>query len=126
MTRALADMLLEGRYRDEKQRQEYLGLIAKENQRLSRLIDNFLAFSRMERNKRTFELEEVKIDAMVSAALDAERERFESPGCRLEVDIAAGLPNISGDTEALTPRSPRLNYPIGRLQPPQQHSTTKR
>ena len=101
-TRALADMLLEGRYQDEKQRQEYLELIAKENQRLSRLIDNFLAFSRMERNKRTFEVEEVKIDALVSAALDAERERFEPPGCRLDVDIAAGLPNITGDTEALT------------------------
>ena len=94
--------MLEGRCRDEKQRQEYLGLIAKENQRLSRLIDNFLAFSRMERNKRTFEFDEVKIDAIVSAALDAERERFESPGCRLDVNIAAGLPNIAGDTEALT------------------------
>ena len=33
------------------QAREYLQLIGKENTRLSRLIDNFLAFSRIERNK---------------------------------------------------------------------------
>ncbi len=41
--RALIDTLLEGRYHDEKQQREYLQLAAKENERLSRLIDNFLA-----------------------------------------------------------------------------------
>src|SRR4030042_347772 len=54
--RVLVDTLLEGRYKDQQQVREYLELAAKENSRLSRLIDNFLTFSRMERNKKAFDL----------------------------------------------------------------------
>ena len=100
--RALIDTLLEGRYHDEKQHREYLQLAAKENERLSRLIDNFLAFSRMERGKRTFDFSEVEVEEVVTAAVDAVREKFHAPGCRLDVDMAAGLPKITGDAGALT------------------------
>ena len=100
--RALIDTLLEGRYHDEEQHREYLQLAAKENERLSRLIDNFLAFSRMERNKQTFELVEVEVEKIVAAAVSAVREKFDASGGRLEVDVAAGLPKITGDADALT------------------------
>lgn len=100
--RALIDTLLEGRYHDEQQHREYLQLAAKENERLSRLIDNFLAFSRMERNKRTFEFSEVEVEEIVAAAVDAVREKFDAAGARLEVDVAVELPKINGDADALT------------------------
>jgi signal transduction histidine kinase len=100
--RALIETLLEGRYHDEAQHREYLQLAAKENERLSRLIDNFLAFSRMERNKRTFEFSEVPVDQIVTAAVDAVREKFQEPGARLDVEVDDGLPKINGDTDALT------------------------
>ena len=48
--RVLVDTLLEGNYRDQRQVTEYLQLVSKENERLTGLIDNFLTFSRMERN----------------------------------------------------------------------------
>ncbi len=101
-SRALVETLLEGRYRDPQQRQEYLHLIAQENERLSRLIDNFLAFSRLERNKRVFEFADVRIETIVRAALDAEGERLAAPGCRLQVEIAPDLPPVTGDADALT------------------------
>jgi len=94
--RALSDTLLDGRYHDEQQHREYLQLAAKENERLSRLIDNFLAFSRMERNKQTFELAEVEVEELVAAAVSAVGEKFDSSGGRLEADVAAGLPKITG------------------------------
>ncbi|MBL7042355.1 MAG: HAMP domain-containing histidine kinase [Pirellulaceae bacterium] len=100
--RALIDTLLEGRYHDEEQHREYLQLAAKENERLSRLIDNFLAFSRMERNKQTFELAEVEVEKIVAAAVSAVREKFDACGGRLQVDVPAGLPDIIGDADALT------------------------
>ncbi len=99
--RALIDTLLEGRYHGQQQQREYLQLAAKENERLSRLIDNFLAFSRMERGKRTFDLSEVQVEEIVTAAVDAVREKFQVPGARLDVDVAAGLPAITGDAGAL-------------------------
>ena len=99
--RALVDTLLEGRYRDQAQREEYLRLVTKENQRLSHLIDNFLAFSRMERHKRTFALDEVTVDTIVTDALDVTRERFDVPGCHLDVSVAPDLPPVTGDADAL-------------------------
>ena len=99
--RALADTLFEGRYRDQEQHQEYLRLITKENERLSHLIDNFLAFSRMEQNKQTFEFGEVNIGTVVTTAVDALRDRFDTPNCRLEIAIEPELPRIAGNSDAL-------------------------
>lgn len=99
--RVLVDTLREGRWRDPRQPGEYLELIARENERLSRLIDNFLAFSRMERNKRAFEFGRVRVEEIVSAAVESMKDKFDQPGCRLDVEIAPNLPAISGDQDAL-------------------------
>src|SRR6185437_4410289 len=66
--RLLVDTLLHSPTLHEPTAREYLGLIAQENARLSRLIDNFLAFSRMERNKRAFDFHEVSAEGIVQAA----------------------------------------------------------
>ncbi len=99
--RVLVDTLLEGRCESQGQADEYLQLIAKENHRLSRLIDNFLTFSRMERNKKAFELRPVGIDDIVTAATDAVAERFSRRGCNLTIDAKPDLPSIIGDRDAL-------------------------
>ncbi|HEX8310021.1 MAG TPA: histidine kinase dimerization/phospho-acceptor domain-containing protein, partial [Chthoniobacteraceae bacterium] len=52
--RLLVDTLLAGRYRSSEQLQEYLGMIATENQRLSRLTENFLTFARLDGRKEPF------------------------------------------------------------------------
>lgn len=99
--RLLIDTLLEGRCRDDVQRKEYLELIARENARLSRLIDNFLTFSRMERNKHAFQFDDCDPGAVVAAAVEATSERFAQPGCRLEVEVDDGLPAVRADADAL-------------------------
>jgi signal transduction histidine kinase len=80
---------------------EYLGLISSENERLSRLIQNFLAFSRMERSQYTLQFAVVPARQILDAALAAVRERFEAPGCRLDVKVDAQLPDLLGDADAL-------------------------
>ena len=65
------------------------------------MIDNFLAFSRMERNKAAFELVEVGVADVVAAAAEAMRERLARPGAHLQVDVAADLPPVLGDRDAL-------------------------
>jgi len=100
--RLLVDTLLdEPELREEKVR-EYLELVAKENLRLSRLIDNFLAFSRMERNRHAFEFAEIRPGDVIRATAEVVRERFSSPECQLDVEVAAGLETILADADALT------------------------
>jgi signal transduction histidine kinase len=99
--RILVDTLVEGRYRDSRQVREYLGLIARENARLSRLIDNFLTFSRMERDKQAFDMSDVAPADIATTAVEAVQERFATPQCRLHVEVSDALPVITGDRDAL-------------------------
>jgi signal transduction histidine kinase len=99
--RVLVDTLLEGTYRDQQQAREYLQLVAKENERLSHLIDNFLTFSRMERNKKVFEFAEVEPAEVANAAAEVARSKFGSNGCRFDVNITPGLPTITADRDGI-------------------------
>jgi len=100
-TRLLVETLLHADKLDEQPTREYLQLIATENLRLSRLIDNFLTFSRIERNKYTFDFKEVPAETIAGAAATAVRERFHTSGCRFEVRIPSDLPKVRADADAM-------------------------
>ena len=53
--RMFGETLEMGRVTDEARRQEYYGVIARESERLSRLIENVLDFARIEGGRRTYE-----------------------------------------------------------------------
>jgi signal transduction histidine kinase len=99
--RLLVDTLLNAPVLHEPTARQYLQLIAAENLRLSRLIDNFLAFSRMERNKRAFDFAPTPPKEIVDSAAAAVRERFQPPECRFDARAAPDLPPISADAGAL-------------------------
>jgi signal transduction histidine kinase len=99
--RLLVDTLLGSSKLNEQTTREYLQLIAAENLRLSRLIDNFLTFSRIERNKYNFKFGEVSALKIVESAVAAVRDRFNAPGCELKVEAAAGLPSVEADGDAM-------------------------
>lgn len=99
--RLLVETLLNAPRIDETTTREYLQLIAAENLRLSRLIGNFLTFSRIERNKYTFDFKAVAPHAIVDGAVAAVRDRFQVPGCRFDVRVDAALPPITADADAV-------------------------
>jgi signal transduction histidine kinase len=100
--RLLVDSLLEETEPDPGKTREYLELVAGENVRLTRLIGNFLTFSRMERNRQRFDFAETRPSDVIQPALTAMRERLQSPGCNLDVDISPDLPALHADADALT------------------------
>jgi len=99
--RVLVDTLLEGNYKDQQQATEYLQLTGKENERLSRLIDNFLTFSRMERNKQAFEMVRTSPAAIAHAAAAAVKTEFSQSPCRFDVNIRDDLPDVLADHDAI-------------------------
>lgn len=99
--RVLVDTLLEGNVKDQAQVGQYLQLIAKENERLSRMIENFLTFSRMERNKVAFTFVEVHAEAIVGDAMEAMQTKYAAHHCQLSVEIAKELPMIQADQDAM-------------------------
>jgi signal transduction histidine kinase len=99
--RVLVDTLLEGNYREQNQITEYLQLVSRENERLSRLIDNFLTFSRMERNKQAFQMRQVSPVSIARTAAEAVKTKLGRGHCCFETDIPDELPEIRADHDAM-------------------------
>ncbi len=98
--RLLVETLLEDE-RPEGRTREYLELIARENQRLSRMIGNFLTFSRLERNLRRFDIRATAPGRVVEAVVASAYDRMPPSDCRFEVEVAPGLPAVRADEDAL-------------------------
>jgi signal transduction histidine kinase len=94
--RLLVDALLEDEAPDAIKTREYLELIAGENLRLSRLIENFLAFSRIERRRQQFDFTDTDAARVVQTAAAAMRERL---GVQVEID--SDLPPVRADEDAM-------------------------
>ncbi|MBL7215119.1 MAG: HAMP domain-containing histidine kinase [Phycisphaerae bacterium] len=115
--RLLVDTLLEGNYKDENTATEYLQMVANENKRLTHLIDSFLTFSRMERNKQVFDFQPIDPSEITTAAAEAIQAKFQrSTGfqpvknmgkmpmphhCRFTCTIAENLPTVNVDKDAM-------------------------
>lgn len=100
-TRLLVDTLLDGTVRDPRQARDYLDLIRRENERLGRLIDNFLSFARMEHNRRTMALSAQSPADIARAAAAVVTERFQGAGCEFTCDIEPALPDVRADHDAM-------------------------
>ena len=99
--RVLVDTLLEGNYRDQNQVTEYLQLTSQENERLSRLIENFLTFSRMERNKQAFRIVQTSPADIARDAAKAVKTKFANRRCDFDVSIEESLPDVRADRDAM-------------------------
>jgi signal transduction histidine kinase len=99
--RVLVDTLLDSRQLSEQTTREYLGLIASENERLSRMIENFLTFSRLERQRYNFHFAPWPAAAIVDSVVEICQPRLAVPGCQFEVQVEAGLPNVNADCDAM-------------------------
>ena len=98
--RLLVETLLEDE-RPEGKTREYLEMIARENLRLSRLIGNFLTFSRLERNLRKFDIRATSPERVVETVVESAQERLHAPDCRFEAHVSPGLPAVRADEDAL-------------------------
>lgn len=86
---------------DVATRQEYLTTMLRESERLSRLVENVLEFSRIERNRQTYQLRPVSLPSVIQSVLSSMQPLFEQSGVQLESAIAADLPSVQADPDAL-------------------------
>jgi len=99
--RVLVDTLLDKNYESPHTVNEYLHLICKENERLSRMIDNFLSFSRMERNKQAFDMAKVSPVEIANTAVEAMQTKFHNGDVDFDVKISRPVGMIYADKDAM-------------------------
>jgi signal transduction histidine kinase len=99
--RVLVDTLLEGNYENARTVPEYLQLVSQENKRLTHLIDSFLTFSRMERNKQVFDFHPASPDEITKTAIEAIQTKLDDGRCAFTWNIEENLPTVNVDTDAM-------------------------
>ena len=100
--RQLAEILLRGQPSEERRRQ-YYELIGHESDRLARLVENVLDFSRMEEGRKEYRLEPLEAGAWLRAVV--EEFRAEVAAARL---LPGGRPAGAAALAARRPRGPHL------------------
>lgn len=80
---------------------ECVDTIISESERLSRLVDNVLDFSKIEQGRKMYRMAPVELPRVVEAAARTMRYPLERGGFTLHVGASDELPAVSGDADAL-------------------------
>ena len=81
--------------------EQYLGVIQRECERLGRLIENVLSFSKIERGTKNYHFEYEEPAPVLQLALDSFRPHAEAQGFQLTAELADDLPELYLDADAL-------------------------
>jgi signal transduction histidine kinase len=99
--RMYAEMLAEGRVADVDKRGRYLATITAETQRLSRLVDNVLDFSRLEQGRKKYRREPVDVAEVVASVLEAQGPRLREAQMVVEWEPPVEPVTVETDRDAL-------------------------
>ncbi|MHC4971019.1 MAG: sensor histidine kinase [Planctomycetota bacterium] len=100
--RMYADMLKEGWVKDEETARDYFALISAESERLARLVNNVLDFSRIEKGKKSFRMQVGDPAPVVRDVAEVLRPYLKEKGFELALEVPESLPACSFDKDALT------------------------
>jgi signal transduction histidine kinase len=99
--RMFGETLEMGRVRTDAQRGEYYRVITREAERLSRLIDNVLDFSRIEGGRRRYDIVPAAVEPIVRETLEAFAYPLSQQGFKVDVSIEPGIPDVPLDADAV-------------------------
>ena len=99
--RMFAETLRMRRDSDPRMHAEYLDTIISESERLSRLVDNVLDFSKIERGGKNYRFEPVSLAEVVESAGQTMRHPLEQQGFQLLIDSGSEAATVRADRDAL-------------------------
>jgi signal transduction histidine kinase len=99
--RMFAETLVMGRAGGEQQTSEYLKTIVNESERLSRLVDNVLDFSRIEQGNKVYRMQPTCLADVVRSAARTMQYPLSQLGFTLTVLIDEDIPSLQANADAL-------------------------
>ena len=100
--RAHAETLLMGRAGSAETTSDYLKTIVSESERLTRLVDSVLDFSRIEQGRKTYHLQATRLDDVARSAAKTMEYPLSQLGFTLTISSDGSAPTLLADPEALT------------------------
>lgn len=99
--RLFGEMLRDGRVADEAKRERYQSVIVRESERLTRLIERVLGYSRIERDELQLDMRSVAIDELVEETVTSFDADADAARVRIEHASDDPLPRVQADRDAL-------------------------
>jgi len=100
--RMFSELLAEGRATEKEKQRSYLNIIASETARLTRLIDNVLDFSRMERGEKKYNFKPCDLVEVARNAVQTFRPHLEANGFKFDAVLPDAPIPVQGDCDALS------------------------
>jgi two-component system phosphate regulon sensor histidine kinase PhoR len=101
LIRMFTETLTMKRVQTEEKKQEYYETILQESERLTRLINNILNFSRMEAGKKQYHFELTSLNEVVTGVMKTYASHLQHEGFATSVQLDEGLPAVQADREAV-------------------------
>lgn len=99
--RMFAELLAEGRVNEPEKQKSYLNIITAETARLTRLINNVLDFSRMERGEKEYHFAPCDLVCLARETADVFRPHLETAGFSFNSELPSSPINIRADKDAV-------------------------
>lgn len=96
-----AELLDEGRIEEAEKRRRYLQVIVSESQRLTRLVNNVLDFSRLEQKRKHYHLTSLPLNEVLKEVLDGQAMRLRQAGFELTYRMPDRPLNVQADRDAV-------------------------
>lgn len=97
-----AETLESGRVNTEEKKREYYGIISKETQRLSRIVNRILNFSQLEANKKQFNFQPVQVNDLCADILKMYFYPMQEKGFTFEFNADKDARQIRADKESIS------------------------
>lgn len=99
--RMFSELLADRRVTDPDKQRSYLHIITSEAARLTRLINNVLDFSRMERGEKKYNIHDADLAKIVRETTETYRPHLENSGFQLDCALPSAELPVRADTDAI-------------------------
>jgi two-component system phosphate regulon sensor histidine kinase PhoR len=99
--RAVGETLVRGRIKTDQDLNRYAHLLVREERRLTRLVNNLLAYSRVTDVTEVYTFEALEPAALIAEAAQGFRRQLADGAVRLDVDVAPDVPAVRADRTAV-------------------------
>jgi two-component system, OmpR family, phosphate regulon sensor histidine kinase PhoR len=101
LIRMFTETLSMKRVPTEEKKQEYYTTILQETERLTRLINNILNFSRMEAGKKQYNFAHVDLNDVVKRVMKTFHSHLEHEGFETAIELTENMPSVLADSETI-------------------------
>lgn len=99
--RAVGETLVRGRIKTDQDLNRYAHLLVREERRLTRLVNNLLAYSRVTDVTEVYSFEALEPAALVSEATQGFRRQLSDSEVQLDICVPPGVPAVRADRTAM-------------------------